>query len=294
MTKRIVLIVSAILAGVLILALWNINFLVRRNKDFLIGRGEQALGRKISVDQIEIILWPFGARLVNFALVNDPPFSSEDFLRAKELRLEVRMLPLFIGQFRPKRISLESPTITVVRDERGQYNFTSRSDSDKKRDARADKNKRTSAEEQNSLPSWFPPCNISGGTLRYRDLTQDGELVVSQIDLKTSDFEQDQPFEFELEAAINASNPNLRFKSRIGPIAENPDFRDIPLDGEINATDLDLGKVNKTLPRLRKALPRALRFDGVYTIKELKFKGTLNNPSLKGAVTGTDASFRFE
>jgi hypothetical protein len=31
-----------------------------------------------------------------------------------------------------------------------------------------------------------------------------------------------------------------------------------------------------------------------YTIKDLKFKGTLNNLSLKGAVTGTDASFRFE
>ena len=62
----------------------------------------------------------------------------------------------------------------------------------------------------------------------------------------------------------------------------------------INATALDLGKVNKALPQFRKSLPRALRFDGIYTIKELKFKGTLNNLSLKGAVTGTDASFRFE
>jgi hypothetical protein len=48
------------------------------------------------------------------------------------------------------------------------------------------------------------------------------------------------------------------------------------------------------VPQFRKALPRALRFDGIYTIKDLKFKGTLNNLSLKGAVTGTDASFRFE
>ena len=97
-----------------------------------------------------------------------------------------------------------------------------------------------------------------------------------------------------MEAAVNAAKPNLQLKSWIGSIAENRDFRDVPLAGELNATALDLGKVNKALPRLRRALPRALRFDGIYTIKELKFKGTLNNLSLKGAVTGTDASFRFE
>ena len=70
--------------------------------------------------------------------------------------------------------------------------------------------------------------------------------------------------------------------------------RDVPFDGEIHADALDMGKVNTALPQFRKALPKALRFDGVYTIKDLKFKGTLNNLSLKGAVTGTDASFRFE
>ena len=81
---------------------------------------------------------------------------------------------------------------------------------------------------------------------------------------------------------------------RIGPIAGARDYRDVPLDGDINADALDLGKVNTALPQFRKALPRALRFDGIYTIQGLKFKGTLNNLSLKGAVTGTDASFRFE
>ena len=91
-----------------------------------------------------------------------------------------------------------------------------------------------------------------------------------------------------------ADKHNLKFKSRVGPIAGNRDYRDVPVDGEINADAFDMGKVNIALPQFRKALPKALRFDGVYTIKDLKFKGTLNNLSLKGAVTGTDASFRFE
>jgi len=66
------------------------------------------------------------------------------------------------------------------------------------------------------------------------------------------------------------------------------------LDGDIQADDLDLGKINRVAPQLQRFLPKELRFEGVYTIQDLKFRGKLNNLSLKGAVTGTDASVRFE
>ena len=293
MRKRILVGLAAAIAGVFVLTLLNVNLLIRRNKDFLIGRAEQALGRKISVDQIEVTFWPMGARLANFVLADDPAFSTETFLRAKTLNVELQLSSLFIGRLRPKKVVLESPIVTVVRDAQGRYNFASRT--------RNEKNGRHSAEgeklrgeQQDSPLSVLPAVNISDGALRFRDLTDDSELTATQITLKISAVEADEPFEIQLEAAVMAAKPNLQLKSWIGSIAENPDFRDVPLAGELNATDLDLGKVNKALPQLRKALPKMLRFDGIYTIKELKFKGTLNNLSLKGAVTGTDASFRFE
>ncbi|MDH3444012.1 MAG: AsmA family protein [Deltaproteobacteria bacterium] len=296
MHKRIILAVALILAAVMVLALLNVNFFVGRNRDYLVSRAEQALGRKISIDRMEVTLWPFGVRLKNFALAGDPAFSAEDFLRAKDLRVELRLLPLFIGQFRPRRIALESPRITILRDATGSYNFEGAARNEKNNLGRAGSMENGSSVKQESplLLLSIPSLNISDGTLHYRDLRSGGDLVVSRIDMQVSDFKQDQPFEIQLEAAIMAAEPNLRLKSRIGPMAGDGDYRDVPLDGEINADSLDLGKVNKALPRFRKALPKALRFDGIYTIKELKFKGTLNNLSLKGAVSGTDASFRFE
>ncbi|MGH7853136.1 MAG: AsmA family protein [Candidatus Binatia bacterium] len=294
MRKRIIVAVAVALAGVLGLTLLNVSFLVQRDKDFLIGRAERALGRKISVDQIEVTFWPVGTRLVNFTLADDPAFSTEDFLRAQALRVELRLLPLFIGQFRPKRMDLESPIITVVRDAQGRYNFASRTRNEKNGRQGAGSGKKFPDKQQDSRFLWIPAFNISDGTLRFRDLTDGSELTATQINFKITDFESGEPFEIQLETALNAAKPNLQVKSWIGSIAKNRDFRDVPLAGEINATALDLGKVNKALPQFRKALPGALRFDGIYTIKELKFKGTLNNLSLKGAVTGTDASFRFE
>jgi len=99
MRKRIIAAVALALGGVLVLAVLNVNFLVRHNKDYLIGRVEQALGRKITVDKIEVTLSPVGARLVNFAMADDPAFSIDAFLLAKDLRVDFRFLPLLIGQF---------------------------------------------------------------------------------------------------------------------------------------------------------------------------------------------------
>jgi uncharacterized protein involved in outer membrane biogenesis len=294
MRKRILGGVVLTLSGALVLTALNINFLVRRNKDYLIGQAEQALGRKITVDEIGVTLWPVGARFVNFALADDPAFSAGEFLRAKDLRVDLRLLPLLIGRFRLKGMVLESPLITIVRDARGRYNFASHADNKKNDRARADSGKKASSEKQDGTLFLVASLNVFDGTLRYRDLKNGGELTATQINLKVNDFEWDEPFDIQLEAAVMAAEHNLKFKSRVGPIAGNRDYRDVPLNGDIHADALDLGKVNAALPQFRKALPEALRFDGVYTIKDLKFKGTLNNLSLKGAVSGTDASFRFE
>jgi uncharacterized protein involved in outer membrane biogenesis len=294
MRKRIIAGVVLALSSVLVLAVLNINFLVRRNKDYLIRQAEQALGRKITVDEIDVTLWPVGARLVNFALADDPAFSADAFLSAKDLRVDIRLLPLLIGQFRLKGMVLESPLIAIVRDARGRYNFVSHAGNEKHDRASADRGKEASSKKRDGTLFSVASLNVSNGTLRYRDLKNGGELTATQINLKVNDFEWDEPFVIQLEAAVMAAEHNLKFKSRVGPIAGTRDYRDVPLDGDIRADSLDLGKVNTALPQFRKALPEALRFDGVYTIKDLKFTGTLNNLSLKGAVTGTDASFRFE
>jgi uncharacterized protein involved in outer membrane biogenesis len=294
MRKRIIGGVVLGLIGILVLVVLNINFLIRRNKQYVIGEVEQVLGRKVTVDNVEVTLTPVGAHLVNFAMADDPAFSADAFLRAKDLQVDLRFLPLLIGQFQVKRMAFESPLITIVRDAGGQYNFPSNTRNAKNDRHSAAISKNASAKKEGSLLFLVASLNVSNGTLRYRDLKNGGELTVAQINLKINDFEWNESFDVLLEAAVMATKHNLKFKSRVGPIAGIRDYREVPLDGEIQADALDLGKVNAALPQLRKALPKALRFDGVYTITDLKFKGTLNNLSLKGAVVGTDASFRFE
>ncbi len=209
MHKRIIGAVVLAMSGVLVLTVLNVNFLVRRNKDYLIGQVEQALGRKITVDKIEVTLTPVGARLVNFAMADDPAFSAAAFLRAKDLQVDLRLLPLLIGQFRLKRLVLESPVITIVRDARGQYNFASNARNEKSDRDSADSSKNASDRKQDSQLFLVASLNVSDGTLRYRDLKNGSELTATLINLKVNDFEWDEPFDIQLEAAVMAAKHNL-------------------------------------------------------------------------------------
>jgi len=289
--RKLIVAAVLVLTCLLITAAWNVNFLVERNQDFLLGQLGRALGHPISAEKIVISYRPLALHMTNLVIADDPADAANPLVRAKYMRISLRVLPLLLGRFRPDKISLDSPAITIVRDADGRYNYQTQRENKKSDPNQTNRRRRTPSEGQ-LLP--IVAAQITDGTLHYRDLKNDGELAVSQIELRVSDFDEDEPLEVRLSAAVNSAKPNLNFNVSVGPIAGIRDFRDYPIIGDLNAEQLDLGKVNRALPQFKRATPKFLRFEGIYDIKDLKFTGTLKNPSLKGAVHGTDASFRFD
>src|SRR5215471_18819416 len=235
MRKRIIGTVVVVLCGVLVLAILSANFLVHRNEDYLLGRLAQALGRKISAEKIDVTFIPVGVRLVNFTMADDPAFSNGALVRANELYVNFQLLPLLIAKFRPGKVMLVAPLVTIVRNAKGEYNFISSSQNSERNVGNSKTNSATRI--QNGQWIVVPSLNVSDGTLRYRDLANGGELTVTQVNLQVNDFGWDKAFEIELEAAVMAVKRNLKFKSRVGPLAEARDYVDLFLDGDIQAND---------------------------------------------------------
>src|SRR5918993_3968000 len=103
----------------------NINSYIRRNRDYLMQQAEKAVGRQIEVENIEINIWNgIGIRFENFKLADDPAFSSESFLRAKDLQANVKLLPLLRRDVQVKKLILNQPAINIIRNRRGVYNFS--------------------------------------------------------------------------------------------------------------------------------------------------------------------------
>jgi AsmA protein len=282
---------------VVVLALLNLNSLINRNKDYFLAQAERALGRKVSVGDVGVTLWGgVGLRLSNFTMSDDPSFSSSHFVRAEDLQINVKLLPLLRKDFQVKRLILHRPLIEVIRNKEGKFNFsTIGRDKNPKEPATVEKEppKRDPKDPKGPILLLIAVVDISGGEVRYLDQKAGTDFRANQIDLKVRDFDLNRAFSAELAAALFSEKQNLRVQAQIGPIGSRTDFSDVPVDGKADIDSLDFGKLKAALPVVKAALPKEADISGIVTVKDLRLKGTLKKLTLKGALDGTGATVNF-
>ena len=281
-----------VLIVVALIGLLNINALIARNKGYLIEQAESALGRKISVDQVQATLFSgIGARLTNFAMADDPAYASGDFVRAKDLQVIVKFWPLLSKSVQVKRVILHDPVIQIVRNRDGNFNFSTIGKKAKEKKDEREKGERAPQEQESAL--LISLVDISNGNIRYLDKKNGTDMQAKQIDLQIEDFDFAKPFSVKLKAAIYADKQNFTLQSKIGPVGRRVDVAEVPVDGEIDIDPLNMTQLRAALPVMKSALPRELDVSGVYRVKDLKFKGTLNNLALDGQLEGTNGALRY-
>ena len=281
-----------VLIVVALIGLLNINALIARNKGYLIEQAESALGRKISVDQVQATIFSgIGARLTNFAMADDPAYASGDFVRAKDLQVIVKFWPLLSKSVQVKQVILHDPVIQIVRNRDGNFNFSTIGKKAKEKKDEREKADRAPEEQKSAL--LISLVDISNGNIRYLDKKNGTDMQAKQIDLKIEDFDFAKPFSVKLKAAIYSDKQNFALESKIGPVGRRVDVAEVPVDGEIDIDPLNMTQLRAALPVMKSALPRDLDVSGVYRVKDLKFKGTLNNLALDGQVEGTNGALRY-
>ena len=274
-----------------IVAVLNVNSFIKRNKDYLLDQAEQALNRKISVGEAEVTLFRgIGLRVSNFAMSDDPAYSKEDFVRAKDLQINLKFWPLFRKRIEVKRAVLHEPFISILRHANGEFNFSTIGQNERERKPREPKERTPKARSGGFLISIV---DISGGDIRYRDEKDGTDLRLQQVDLKLDDLDSGRAFGASLAAALFTPKQNLHVKSRIGPIRPDQSFDQAAVDGEIQIDAIDLGQLRSALPLMKNSLPPDWDLSGIYKIKDLKFKGTVENFALHGELDGTDGSLRI-
>lgn len=293
MRKVIIAAVILITAAALIfLVVLNLNGLIRRNKDYLLGQAEQALGRKLSVGEVSVTLWGgLGARFKDFALTDDPAFSTSPFIRASDLQINVKVLPLIRKEVSIKRLILHDPHIAIIRDAQGNFNFSSIGKKKEKKEE--EKKKPPSPSERTPMPLLFSLVDITNGAVSYVDKKEHANLSIDQLNLKVKDLDFKEPFSIELSAAVPAGKQNLKLNAQVGPLGSGAPFSEVPIDGKINIDPLDLGKLEAEVPQIRSYLPKNLDLSGQFQVKDLNLKGTLKKLAVNGTVEGTNGQIKF-
>jgi uncharacterized protein YhdP len=222
------------------------------------------LGREVIVGEARVSLW----RGVGIALrdlrIRDRSLNF-DLLQSKRVILEVKVLPLVIGEIRWKRIVFENPFLKLKRDGEGRFNILDEP-------AAGPQVEETRRKVLESLTSLF------GGTVVF----QDGEIAYTDEKLGSPPFTTEIR-SFDLELAQVSYLKAFPFKIR-GTLAGSPRGGHFNIAGTIRniPEDLDLSRggmeaevkmegieVSKVWPYLRPWLPMkriggTLDFHGSY------------------------------
>jgi len=117
-----VALVLLVVIATIVLPLININRYHHTIADSL----SRSLGRPVHLGSVQLQLLPRpGLALTDFVVEEDPGFGAEPLLRAPSVTVSLRPSSLWRDRLEVSRISLDNASVNLVRDARGQWNFSS-------------------------------------------------------------------------------------------------------------------------------------------------------------------------
>ena len=203
---------------------------------------EDALNRKVELQDIRLTIWPrIGARIGGFVVQDDPAFRTGPFASLASLDVGVKLLPLLKGRVDVEEITLRDPVILVLKNSQGQLNISTIG-------AKPTAPAAPSKPEAPGQPAGSPlqalalfavdRVSIDGGKLTYRDEStpKPTEYTVTQLEfLLTSVHLGDSPT-VHLGATVLPYNLPVRLDGSFGPLVETLDVKSFTFN-------LGLGKV---------------------------------------------------
>lgn len=284
---RLILRILAILAGVIVLALVALPWLVslERFRGPIVSAASSALHRKVEVGKLRLEIWSGpGARLEGLVVHNKPGWTSPFLLKAGRVSLKVAFLPLLGGRIEVTRAVLEDVELTVERDPKGSLSVGSISPETP-----------AGLERTARLESLLVTrLDVEKGRLLFLDrksiAPQRFTLAVEDIHGTIRDLSRKTPARFELQARFLSDGAvrNASLKGTAGPRAEGK-AGEFPFEASLDVNnalpgklwpylglareeDLGRGELKGTLKGTSGDFEKSTRGEGELAIREPRLK----------------------
>lgn len=234
---RRALLISAIAAGAALLAgaaligyaYFNLSSIVARHRQEILASVSDGLGRPVEVARISAHAgWGVSVKVSGLTVADDPAFSQLPFIAAKQVSVELALLPLLHGKARVSTLDLIKPDIRIVRNARGELDLGTLGS----RPAAGGGARR--AEGRSPLAGLsIKALSIENGSIHYTDLATHGApLEVHHLDFNGTNFSTVAPFDVNLKLAFAGDKQNLEISGKMGPLLERGllDLTGVPLD----------------------------------------------------------------
>lgn len=201
------------------------------------GRIEAALsdslGRPVQLGHLSFSLFSGSLVASSPSIADDPAFSNQPFLTAKEILIGVETgALLFHRELHITGFTIDQPKIILLRAENGTWNYSSLGG--------ADKRKAPTADTSNLIPNLtVNRMDIKDGTLTVGTLPAQGQPhVYSDLNVSAQNFSFASAFPFTVSGKL-PSDGSLQISGNAGPINQH-DASLTPLTAQVSLKHADL------------------------------------------------------
>ncbi|GAC1429928.1 MAG: AsmA family protein [Terriglobales bacterium] len=202
-----VLLLLIVVAGAIFAATFDVN----RYHGLIQSELEQRLGRKVTLGDMHLGIFPPRFKVQDVAIADDSNFSSQlPFVQAKALDVSVKLLPLMQKSVEIDSLNLQRPSVELIKNQQGKWNFSTVGSSSQAAPS--------SGNQQFSLSA----LTIEDGQVAITDL-QSSTLrsVYDHIDVTLRDFAPNQPFSIDAAAHLpGAGTQEIHLQGNGGPIMQ--------------------------------------------------------------------------
>ena len=226
---------------------------------------EQQLNRNVTLGNMSLGLFPLRFRVANLSIADDPKFSNRAFLLTQELSVSVKLLPLLSKSVEVDSLTLERPSVELIKNAQGVWNFASL----------GEKTPAPAAPYTPAGPARPPapaaPAASNGQQFSLGELAiKDGLVAITDlqdrkprtvydhINFKLTDFSPDTPFNLDASVHLPGSgSQEVQLKGAGGPLSHaNP--ASTPFKGSLDLKGVEIGELQKFLQS-----PALVNTDGV-------------------------------
>jgi len=274
--RRLGVVVGIVLAVVIVgLGIFIATFDVNRYRGTIESQLEQRLVRKVSLGDMHLNLFPPRFRAENLAIADDPAFNQQrPFVEAQELDVTVKLRPLLKGTVEIDSLDLQRPSVELIRDQRGMWNFSSLGGASQSTSQGESSNQAVQQPQQSQQPPPSEPSEskaqsthqvslarltITDGQVAITDLqTKQPRAVYDHIDANLQNLATDTPFSFDVAAHLpGPGTQEIRLEGQGGPIAKGQPAA-TAFHGTLDLQEVEIAGLRKFL-----ASPALAGVDGV-------------------------------
>ncbi len=125
MRKVGIIIGTIILILVLAVVVFAATFNVNQYRGTIQSELEKRLDRRVALGDMHLGIFPPRLQVQNLSIADDPKFNdAKPFVEAQELDVSVKLLPLLRKSVEISSLSLQRPSVELIKDAQGTWNFS--------------------------------------------------------------------------------------------------------------------------------------------------------------------------